>query len=144
ADERTAGRLLRRRHDAMRGDAPEEAIRNAAEEDGLEERGVVEKGDEADFRPRIARRVADECEVVFVEDPAQVFEDEQHREDSDASRETHARSLADRRGRLSSTGQKPLRERGTFAFIFVFEEDVCIAPRLPVDALAPRSELRVG
>src|SRR5205085_12604448 len=80
---------------AMLGDEPEEAIRNGDEEDGLEERGVIEKGDEADFRPRIARRIADECEVVFVEDPAQVFEHEQHREDSDASRETHDCSLSE-------------------------------------------------
>ena len=45
SDQRTVCRLVGRGHDAVGRETPDESVRNGAEEDGLEEAGVIEKRD---------------------------------------------------------------------------------------------------
>src|SRR5207253_9520524 len=80
ADERAAGRLVRRGNHAVCGDSPHETIRNAAEKDRLEKTRVIEKSDESDVLPWVWRRRSDEPEIVAVKDLAQVLQQEQHAE----------------------------------------------------------------
>jgi len=89
SDQRPAGGFIRGRHDSMRGETPHEVVRDCAEEHGLEEAGVIEEGDEADFAPRIRRHVTDPADVVSIEDPAHILERDQHREDHEAPQQRH-------------------------------------------------------
>ncbi len=73
----------------MRRKAPHEALRNSAEEDRLEETGVIEKNDQPDVGPRIARRVADPAEIMVIKHLAQVFQEEKKREDCQAAQFRH-------------------------------------------------------
>ena len=71
------------------GQAPDETVRNTAEEDGLEEAGVVEKNHQPQIGPWIARRLTDEFEIVSVKNSAQIFQVNEQRKDGDAAKERH-------------------------------------------------------
>ena len=90
ADERTTGGLVGGRNHAVRGDSPDEIIRQAAEKHRLEETGVIEEGNQPDLAPRFWRNIAHPSEVVAVENLAQVLEHHEHGEHRNAAQELHA------------------------------------------------------
>src|SRR5438270_13053538 len=89
ADQRPAGGFVGRRNDAVRRQPPKESLGNGAEEDRLEEAGVVEKNDEPDVRPRVAWRVADEYEIVAIKNAAEILQIRQKPKNADAAKKRH-------------------------------------------------------
>ena len=66
---------------------------------------MVEEGNEANVPPRILRHRLDERHVVPVENPAQILERDEQREDRDATEKSHApRSISDVGGGLWVVG----------------------------------------